>query len=214
MCRAHRPPPAAPSRHLLVVLGDAGQEVVHEFKPPAGVGLLTRDPLDGRRDVTGEDVRGVGFVDAGEAGGEVGEGGVEAEGAQGSYTPSGSGGVISDQVRTVDADAPPLTSAPHGRAGAPAAQLAAGRWPATACLPESSPDPPVGAARRPRGTTAHSRSSTPTWRCRTRGSPGRNVTGNVTTPAQMSPAVVTFGPAPMVDLQVLKQGLAAKSGAG
>ena len=80
MCRAHRPPPAAPSRHLLVVLGDAGQEVVHEFKPPAGVGLLTRDPLDGRRDVTGEDVRGVGFVDAGEAGGEVG---VEPEGAQG-----------------------------------------------------------------------------------------------------------------------------------
>jgi hypothetical protein len=41
-------------RHLFVVLGDASQDVVHERKPPAGVGLLTQGPLDGRRDVTGE----------------------------------------------------------------------------------------------------------------------------------------------------------------
>jgi hypothetical protein len=42
-------------------------------RTPAGVGLLTQGPLDGRRDVAGEDVRGVGLVDAGEARGEVGE---------------------------------------------------------------------------------------------------------------------------------------------
>ncbi len=59
--------------HLLVQLGDSGQQIVDQREAATGVALSTQGALDELRDVAGEDVGLVGGLDRGEAWGEVGE---------------------------------------------------------------------------------------------------------------------------------------------